>query len=415
MRKIQRHFILSFIAVLSLSCSADDSVTVPLFDGNSLLQNSIPLPETTKLLINGVYNVESGADSFGKSVVIKWTGKSFSVFTGKSFAYFILKGGIVDSSIIFEGYWRFAQESNTGLAFLKINLHEGGREILQGKIPAVPIIIRGTFGDRNSFSGSNLIFHYANAIRERVEPFYIIAHRGGGRNLDQLPESENSLGMMQIAESFGANAIEIDVRLTKDGIPIIFHDANLSPRLVIGEFAVGPIKNYTYAHLITLCTLKNGELIPTLEQALETVLTQTSLSLVWMDVKDPLAIPLIIKMQNDFSARASLLGRKVEFLIGLPDEDAINEYLKISPSKLAPSLNELDYDSVIQTNSTVWAPAWTEGPMTDQVKRMQNLGKRVFFWTVDAPEFIKVFLDEGAANGILSNYPSVVAYQYYVK
>ncbi len=415
MRKILLYFILGLITILSFSCSGDVAVTVPSFGDNSLLQNSNPIPEKTKLLISGVYNVESGADSFGKNVVIKWTGKSFSIFTGKNFAYFILNSGVVDSTIIFEGYWRFAQESNTGLASLKINLSEGGREILQGKIPSVPIIIRGTFGDGNSFSGNNLIFHYANAIKESNEPFYIIAHRGGGRNLDQLPESENSLGMMQIAESFGANAIEIDVRLTKDGIPIIFHDANLSPRLIIGEFAVGPIKNYTYAHLITLCTLKNGELIPTLEQALETVLTQTNLSLVWMDVKDPLAIPLIIKMQNEFSARASLLGRKVELLIGLPDDNAINGYLNFSPTKSAPSLNELDYDSVIKTNSTVWAPAWTQGPMTNQVKQMQNLGKRVFFWTVDAPEYIKVFLEEGAANGILSNYPSVVAYQYYVK
>ena len=166
MRKILLYFILGLITILSFSCSGDVAVTVPSFGDNSLLQNSNPIPEKTKLLISGVYNVESGADSFGKNVVIKWTGKSFSIFTGKNFAYFILNSGVVDSTIIFEGYWRFAQESNTGLASLKINLSEGGREILQGKIPSVPIIIRGTFGDGNSFSGNNLIFHYANAIKE---------------------------------------------------------------------------------------------------------------------------------------------------------------------------------------------------------------------------------------------------------
>ena len=70
---------------------------------------------------------------------------------------------------------------------------------------------------------------------------------------------------------------------------------------------------------------------------------------------------------------------------------------------------------VIKTNSLVWAPAWTRGPMTDEVNKVRGLGKRVFFWTLDGPEFIKVFLDEGVADGILTNYPSIVAYEYYIR
>jgi glycerophosphoryl diester phosphodiesterase len=275
--------------------------------------------------------------------------------------------------------------------------------------------MRGSFGNGNNFSEQNLVFRFSRDIEKRSSRFYIIAHRGGGRNLDQPPDPENSLEIIKRAENFGANAIEIDVRLTKDGVPIIFHDENLSSRLIIGEFAVGPIKNYPYSHLLAYCKLKNGEPIPTLEQALETVITKTNLSLVWMDIKDVQSISSVIKLQKKYSELALSYNRKVEFLIGLPDDDTKNEFLKYSKTENIPSLCELDFDSVMETKSIVWAPAWTRGPMTDQVNLMKGFGKRVFFWTVDAPEFIKVFLEEGAADGILTNYPSVVAYQYYVK
>jgi glycerophosphoryl diester phosphodiesterase len=161
--------------------------------------------------------------------------------------------------------------------------------------------------------------------------------------------------------------------------------------------------------------LKNGELIPTLKEALETVLYKTNLSVVWLDVKDPVAIPQIVKLQEEYVKLANVIDRKLEILIGLPDDAAVEEFQKQYNYQNVASLCELEFDTVLKTNSLVWAPAWTRGPMVDEVNRMRGFGKRVFFWTLDGPEFIKVFLDEGAADGILSNYPSVVAYEYYVR
>lgn len=408
--------ILSMIlSITLLSCAGDESVTVPVFENGGQLSNTSSISTTTSKLIEGIYSVESGSENFGRNVVIKFTGKTFSIFTGKNFAYFVLKGGVKDSSIVFEGYWRFAQDSKTGLATLMLDANEGGKQLIKNSNPNSSVVLRGSFGDGNNSTQSELILRYIRPINKSKIDFKILAHRGGGRNLDQLPESENSLGMMQIAENFGANGIEIDVRLTNDNVPVIFHDENLSPRLVVGEFAIGPIKNYSYAHLLTLCRLKNGELIPTLKEALETVINKTNLSIVWLDVKDPAAIPQIIKLQEEYVNLANAAGRKLEILIGLPDETAVEEFQKQPNYHNAASLCELEFDTVVKNNSSVWAPAWTRGPMVDEVNRMRGLGKRVFFWTLDGPEFIKVFLDEDAADGILSNYPSIVAYEYYIR
>ncbi len=57
-------------------------------------------------------------------------------------------------------------------------------------------------------------------------PFDLQGHRGA-RGL----KPENSLPGFETALDSGVNTIETDVSLTRDGIPVLFHDANLSPRL----------------------------------------------------------------------------------------------------------------------------------------------------------------------------------------
>lgn len=47
----------------------------------------------------------------------------------------------------------------------------------------------------------------------------VIAHRGDTRHAP-----ENSLASIRAAKQNGADFAEIDVRLTKDGIPVVFHD-----------------------------------------------------------------------------------------------------------------------------------------------------------------------------------------------
>jgi len=86
----------------------------------------------------------------------------------------------------------------------------------------------------------------------------IIAHRGVTRN-----EQENTLPAFQEAFSEGADGLEIDVRLSKDEKPIIFHDEDTS-RLFQKSLE---IKNTTYSELKTLGNKENR--IPLLDEVLD--------------------------------------------------------------------------------------------------------------------------------------------------
>lgn len=90
------------------------------------------------------------------------------------------------------------------------------------------------------------------------------AHRGLFNNKTDAPE--NSLKAFQLAVENGYG-IELDVQLSKDNIPIVFHDATLK-RMCGVE---GNVWDYTLAELKQF-RLKNAEaVIPTLEEALQVI------------------------------------------------------------------------------------------------------------------------------------------------
>lgn len=80
---------------------------------------------------------------------------------------------------------------------------------------------------------------------------------------------ENSLLAIEHAISNGVDIIEIDVRITKDGIPVIMHDQKVD-RTTNGK---GDIEKWTLADLKTLYLKKgdslSGEKIPTLQEVLQ--------------------------------------------------------------------------------------------------------------------------------------------------
>jgi glycerophosphoryl diester phosphodiesterase len=68
----------------------------------------------------------------------------------------------------------------------------------------------------------------------------VVAHRGG-RGLGP----ENTLGACRIALGLRVDAVEVDVRLTADGVPVALHDATLE-RTTTGR---GPVGARTFASL----------------------------------------------------------------------------------------------------------------------------------------------------------------------
>ncbi|MBB4982713.1 MULTISPECIES: glycerophosphodiester phosphodiesterase [Streptomyces] len=90
-----------------------------------------------------------------------------------------------------------------------------------------------------------------------MRPVTVVAHRG-----DPYRVRENTLPSIASAIERGADAVEIDVRLTKDGVPVLLHDDTLK-RLWRHD---RPLAELPYEQLREL----TGDGVPTLREALLT-------------------------------------------------------------------------------------------------------------------------------------------------
>lgn len=93
----------------------------------------------------------------------------------------------------------------------------------------------------------------------------VVAHRGASSR-----EPENTLAAFGAAVQAGADVIELDVRATSDGIPVVMHDADVSAT----TDGSGPVHTLTLAELKRLNASGGREPrqeVPTLAEALEAI------------------------------------------------------------------------------------------------------------------------------------------------
>ena len=402
------------------SCADDKILDVPQFPGGGVLDQTYPIPEAAKAQLTGVYNVLQGADQFGPTMVVKWCGNGISMFSGTQVGHFVLRTGEIDSVIVMEGYWRYAVSNQTGLARFGIKREEGGRFLMGDSSGSRFIRITGTIGDGQEAPSRPVVLEYSRPIRQDLLTgnFQILAHRAGGRTSDRIPASENTVEMVRLAETFGATGIEIDVRLTKDGVPILYHDGSINPRLTRKTALVGGVEDYTFAQVRSAIRLIiNGEKIPTLEEVLTTVVDETTLEFVWLDTKTEgrNIVEVMVPIQQKYLARAQAAGRKLDIMIGIPTDDVFEEVKRYPNYQALPTLCELGTDKVREVSAEVWGPRWTQGTLDADVAAMKAEGRRSFVWTLDVPGYINQFIARGTFDGILTNYPTAVAYAYYIQ
>jgi glycerophosphoryl diester phosphodiesterase len=423
---MKKYMIIPAFAFLFFSCQKKyevvmpDTNTWPVFNDPAAL----PLTPASRPAMEGVYALSKGIDIFGDQAAIKWSRTSMGSDTtyhvsglfGKDIAYFICEGKRLNGSILLNGYWRKMVSTETGIIHLTINA-AGGATLLLGPNPvatAGSIVIDGFFGNGSENPGLPITLSYIRKLNNAPSSFQIAAHRSGGRNSDLLPVSENSVAMILKTPEFGSTGVEVDVRFTKDGVPILYHDNTLNLREVQKSGLVGPIENYTYDQLSTFVRLVHGEKIPTLREALDAVVYQTQLQFVWLDTKYTSSIAPTHAIQLEYIQKAAAIGRKLDIVIGLPGKDQFNQFLNLSDYKNVPSLCELGASESDQINAKIWAPRFTEGTQNELVADEHTKGRKVYVWTVDEPAFITSFINDGHFDGMLSNFPSCVAYNYYV-
>lgn len=140
------------------------------------------------------------------------------------------------------------------------------------------------------------------------DPVVIIGHRGA-----PLLEVENSVASFRAAKKQGADGIELDVALTRDGINVVMHDDLLDRTTT----CTGAVRARTLAELAS-CRLKNDEPIRTLEQVLAEIGGELSLIFVEIKVFDDRAVA----QTDDAVAQVLRSGHAAKIVISSYDEAA---------------------------------------------------------------------------------------------
>jgi glycerophosphoryl diester phosphodiesterase len=395
------------LVVCLAACRNDDPLAVddPVWPNGGHLGGTTPLSDPQKASLEGLYIVDQGSEEFGDTIVMKWNGDYLGVYTGKNVDFMIAQGGNTANSIYIEGFWRSQNNGSNGL--VQFSGPPAG--------PTSPLT--GTFGNGSEEPGMPLTLRFLRPINpsQLTTPFWIISHHLSGGAPTVLPWSENSIEMLKQIERYGVNGVEIDVRPTKDGIPILYHDSGLNWRLTQKGPLVGPVEDYNFNQIEASVRLLHGEKIPSLEAFLDTLIDQTKIDFVYIDMKPTTVtdVPAIIAVIKAANVKATNAGRTVHLYAALTTGDIFSAFTADPGFPDILSICELDLDFLHQANSAVWSPRFTSGFTSAQVSQMHAEGRQVIAWTVNVPTLMEQYISESHLDGLDTDFTTLLAWQWY--
>ncbi len=142
----------------------------------------------------------------------------------------------------------------------------------------------------------------------------IIAHRGASA---QAPE--NTLAAIRRAWELGADGVEVDVHVTKDGVPVVIHDADTArvagKKLVVGRSTLKELKQLDVG--VRFDEEFTGETIPTLEEVLAEMPARKYL---FIEAKEAPAAQLAKALMPIFEQHPKwIANRQILFMSFFPD------------------------------------------------------------------------------------------------
>jgi len=195
-------------------------------------------------------------------------------------------------------------------------------------------------------------------------------------------------------------------------VPVIIHDSFLSLHTVKETFYGGLVNNFTLEQLKKKRLTKGG-VIPTLKECLHTLLYQTPLQTVWLDIKQECDLEEIKNLQQYYLQKAKSIGRDMQIYIGVPNDKILQCFLALGDHQQIPSLIELEPQDALNINAQVWAPQYTNGFQTEDVELMHAAGKKVFVWSLDNKTLVDLYITEGDFDGVVTNTPQDIAHWLY--
>ena len=240
----------------------------------------------------------------------------------------------------------------------------------------------------------------------------VLAHRG-----DSAFAPENTLVSLEQGLALGADGLEFDVRLTRDGHAVLMHDATLE-RTTNG---IGAVSQQTLADLQKLdagCRFSSdgGRTFPFRARGI-TIPTLESVLAAFRDV------PFILELKTaeasvEVKRLLSLAGAADRALVASFDDAALapfrgsafalgasrRDIIKLYARALVPgSPSHLSYDSLAIPPNFRALPL----PVLRFARMARNAGRTTHVWTVDDPAQARRYW-AGGVNGIITNDPGVI-------
>jgi glycerophosphoryl diester phosphodiesterase len=226
-----------------------------------------------------------------------------------------------------------------------------------------------------------------------------IAHRGASAS-----EPEDTLRAFKEAVGLGADMIEVDVRLSKDGLPVIIHDASLE-RTTNGT---GYVRDKTLLELKEL-DAGQGERIPTLQEAIDFARGKCGL---YIELKDQAAPGPVVETirANGFEGEAiicsfdhALLRQVKELAPEIPTSVLVGEtsgdFVEIARAAGADYIH-FCWEGRSPTPHKLLTP--------ELVAKIHEQGLGIIIWHEERPEEIREIL-KYPIEGICSDRPDLLS------
>jgi len=225
---------------------------------------------------------------------------------------------------------------------------------------------------------------------------YIMGHRGA-----PAYEPENTLRSLRRALELGADAVEIDLQLSKDGHLVVIHDDTVD-RTTDGT---GRVRDLTWAELRRLDAGK-GERLPSLGEVVELVRGRAHLV---VEIKDPDAAPPLLQ----FFRERRLFDAAHVISFWHPVVKALKEQeprLRTGVLLVGCPADPAGLARAARAEALVLHYAYVTRELVAQA---HDHGLLVYVWNIDDPDTLKPYLDMNL-DGIGSNRPDVLV-QYIKK
>lgn len=220
----------------------------------------------------------------------------------------------------------------------------------------------------------------------------IIAHRGASAE-----RPENTLEAFRLAVERGAGAIELDVRLSRDAVPVVIHDETLdrvSPER-------GRVADLTARELARI-PVGNTVGVPPLAEVLRAIDLPILVEVKEVEAQDEVAGVVLaaqaaarVVLASEHDAALSAF-RRPPFQVGASGADILRLWL--APLRGLPEPRVTAY-SIPHRHKGILPVATRRF-----IRNAHTLGAAVHVWTVDDPATARTLLRRGA-NGIVTNDP----------